>query len=185
MPACREAVMANTPIEKMKPRPHVAFTADRKEVFLENFRQTGVLYISAHAAGVDSVTVHSHIRKDPEFARRAKEAKQLWVDEVLVQEAVRRATKGSHRPIIGGKFRDEVVAEEVVYSDGLMSQLLRANRAEFKEGIGGAVGEGGTGNGTGAAFLVPTAPMTMDEWEAVYGEDARGKTRAEDEAADE
>lgn len=159
------------PIQKLQRKPPVEFTAARKEQFLELYRKNGLLYLSAEIVGVHERTVQDHVKQDPVFGEAYESAKQAWIDEVLVQEAVRRATKGNQRPIVGGKDRDEIVAHEMVYSDQLMALMLRSRRGEFRDGVNG--GEGG-GSG-GGVLLVPTAPMTMDDWEAAFSTDALGK----------
>lgn len=160
------------PSEKMPRKPPVEFTPDRKEVFIEAYRRTGLVYLSAEAAGVSDWTVQDHRKKDPEFNQLCEQAKQRWVDEVLVTEAVRRATEGCEEPIIGGKERDTIVAYKRVYSDGLMSALLRANRQEFRTGET----EAGGGPGSSPVMFIPMAvPGTMDEWEERFSEAAKGQ----------
>lgn len=168
------------PIQKMTRKPPVEFTVERKEQFLQEYRGSGLMWASAAAVGVHERTVQEHMKLDPEFGLLVEQAKQEWIDTVLVAEAVRRATKGVHRPIIGGRFKDEVVAEEQVFSDSLLSQLLKAKRGEFRAGDGS--GEGGAGGGV---LLVPTAPMSMDDWEAAFGELARGQSGLEADDEDE
>lgn len=160
------------PIQKMKPRPVVEFTLERKEQFLALFRENGLLYLSCEKVGVSERTVQDHRKQDPAFGEAYEAAKQTWIDDVLVREALRRATKGTQKPIVGGKFKDEIVAHEQVYSDQLMSLMLKSKRGEFREGAG--AGEGG-GSG-GGVLLVPTAPMSMEDWEAAFSEDAKGQS---------
>jgi hypothetical protein len=167
------------PIQKLNRKPPVEFTAERKEQFLSEYRASGLVYLSAEACGISERTVNEHCKQDPAFAEAFEAAKQAWIDEVLVKEAVRRATQGVRRPIIGGRFKDEVVAEEQVYSDSLMSQLLKAKRGEFRAGEGGAEGGGG-----GGVLMVPAAPLTMDDWETAFGELARGQSGREPEPED-
>lgn len=160
------------PSKMMERKPPVEFTPERKEQFLEAYRQTGLLYRSAELAGISLTTLHDHKKKDQAFAEACEEAKQCWVDEVLVAEAVRRATEGCEEPIIGGKERDTIVAYKKVYSDGLMTALLRANRQEFRTGES----EAGGGPGSSPVMFIPMAvPGSMDEWEDRFSEAAKGQ----------
>ncbi len=169
--------MSGTKLQKLPPKPPVEFTAARKEKFIEEFAKSGLVYATCAAIGINARTYEAHRKTDPEFAARADEAHQYFIDHVLVAAATSRAVKGFKRPILGGRFKDEIVAHEQVYSDGLMSVLLRSKRGEFREGAGSE--SGGVGR-AGGVLLVPTAPMTMDDWEASFGELARGQTRDED-----
>lgn len=164
--------MSRKPIEKMKPKPPVDFTEERKIQFLHHFRETGLMYLSAELVGVSPGTVSDHRRRDPEFDEACEVAKQTWVDQALIAEAVRRATKGTSRPIVGGKFKDEIVAYEQVYSDSLMAMLLRANRGEFKDkdlAGGGAYSNAGAG-----VLIIPASPDGLTQWQEKFGELAKG-----------
>ncbi len=160
------------PIQKMKPKPPVEFTEERKIQYLHHLRQTGLVYRAAELVGIEPGTVSKHRKVDPEFDEACDVAKQMWVDEVLVAEAVRRATKGTSRPIVGGKFKDEIVAYEQVYSDSLMAMLLRANRGEFKDkdlAGGGAYSNAGAG-----VLIIPASPDGLTQWQEKFGELAKG-----------
>lgn len=162
----------SNPIKPMPRKPPVEFTHERKEAFIEAYRRTGLVYLSAEAAGVSDWTVQDHRKKDPEFNQLCEQAKQRWVDEVLVREALRRAVTGIEEPIIGGKFRDEIVTHVRRYSDGLLSSMLRANRQEFRDGQSEASQAAGS---QPVMFIPQAAPATLDDWEARYGEDAKGQ----------
>lgn len=164
----------SAPIEKMPPKPPVYFTVERKEQFLAHLRRTGLRYRSAELTGVSYYTVNDHRNKDAEFRRLFEEAEQAYIDDVLVAAAEERAVRGVQKPIIGGKFKDEVVAHEQVYSDSLLTLLLKSRRKEYKEGV--------DANAAGAAeakasFAVPGAPMSQEEWKARYRDVAKGKTQ--------
>jgi len=130
------------------------------------------LYRAAEQAGISDWTVLEHRKKDPEFGRLVDEAKQRWVDEVLIREATRRAVEGCNEPLLGGKNRDEVVAHRKVYSDGLLTTFLRANRSEFRDG---SENSGGASGSSPVMFIPSAVPTTMDDWEKQCGEDAKGQ----------
>lgn len=160
------------PIEKLKPKPMVPFTSDRKEQYLELFRTHpelgGRKYLCAEAVGVSGSTIDYHVKNDPEFAQALEDARQAWIDEHLFSAALKRARDGVERPIIGGKFKDEIITYERVYSDSLMAMMLRAHRAEFKDAASM------TASGTGGVLIVPGAPATINDWQNQFGDLARG-----------
>ena len=147
----------------------VAFTPERKDTFLEWYRKTGLLALSAQAAGVSSGVIGDHRKKDPLFDELVQEAKEQHTD-MLVQEAQRRAYAGVSKPVIGGKFKDEVVTTVQEYSDRLMELLLKAKREEFRGK------DAATGAGSGGVLIIPGGPESIDDWEAQQGEAARGTT---------
>lgn len=161
----------SAPSQKMERKPPIEFTPARKVAYLENLRKTGLVYLSAEMIGTTSWTIDDHRKKDKEFDKLCAEAKQNWVDS-LVAVATKRAVKGTKKPIIGGKNRDEIVAYERNYSDGLLSTLLRASRQEFRDGQEAAGGAGASGP---VMFIPSAVPQTMDDWEKQHGEAAKGQ----------
>ncbi len=173
------------PIEKLKPKPVVPFTAERKEYYLEMFRNHpefgGRKYLCAEAVGVSSSTIDYHVKLDPEFAEALEDARQAWIDENLFTSALKRARDGIEKAVIGGKFRDEIITYDRIYSDSLMALMLRGARPEYRDGKDGALAA--TGGGNGGVLIVPSAPATINEWQNQFGEMARGTTgrpKAED-----
>jgi len=81
---------------------------------------------SAIAAGVSRSSVYLHRDADEDFKKAWDDAIEQAVDR-LEAEAWRRAFEGTTEPIYSqGKY----VADRVVYSDGLMTTLLKAHRPE-------------------------------------------------------
>ena len=168
-------------IQKLQRKPQVPFTAERKQAYLEMFRYDpdlgGRKFLCAEAIGVSASTLDYHCKYDPEFAEMLEEARQAWIDENLYVPALRRARDGVTKPIIGGKFKDEVVTTVQEYSDSLMLAMLRAHKPEFKEKdptAGGGLGS----TGSGGVMVVPMAPGNVAEWEDLFGKKAQGKTGA-------
>ena len=153
----------------------VPFTSDRKQQFLDLFRShpelKGCRALCAEAVGVSITTLYDHLKRDPEFAEAFEDALQAFIDENVFAPALKRARDGVERPIIGGKFKDEIITYERVYSDSLMAMMLRAHRAEFKDGKDAA---SMTASGTGGVLIVPGAPATINEWQNQFGDLARG-----------
>lgn len=158
-------------------KPPVEFTVERKMMFLELYRKTGLLSRSAELTGVTTNAVREHRSFDPVFDEMVEDAHQCWIDEVLVQNAIKRATVGTQKPIVGGKDRDQIVAYETQYSDALHLALLKSKRPEFKD----------KGNATeteqrnGGVLIVTNSPVHIDHWETLYGDMADGSKAANKE----
>lgn len=164
------------PIEKYKrPKPMVTFTPERKQQYLELLRShpdlKGCRALCAEAVGISMHTVYDHMKRDPEFAQAFEDAIQAFIDENLFAAALKRARDGVERPIIGGKFKDEIVAHERVYSDSIMLAMLRAHRPEFKDKADAGAAPGGN---SGGVMIIPSAPSSLTDWQSQYGELAKG-----------
>lgn len=162
-------------IQKLQPKPTVPFTAERKQQYIDLFRTHpdfgGRKYLCAEAVGVSGSTIDYHVKHDPEFAEALENARQAWIDEHIMTPALRRARDGVEKPILGGRFKDEIITYERVYSDSLMAMMLRAHRSEFKDGKDAATM--GT-TGSGGVLIVPGAPATINDWQNQFGDLARG-----------
>lgn len=158
------------PREMYRGRPPLPFTEERKARYVALLQETGLKYVSADAVGVDMETVRAHAKVDEAFARAVDTAQQIWIERNLITESVRRAMTGVDKPIIGGRFKDEIVATERVYSDGLMTVLLKALRPEFRDGPS-AVATAGVNAGV---MIIPAAPPSMADWQTQFGESAKG-----------
>ena len=165
--------MARTKRPPLRPKPPVEFTHERKLQFLEYFRSdpdmAGRKGLCAEAVGIAGSTVSTHLKKDPEFKEMYDDVHQAWIDENLVGPALRRARDGVPKSVIGGKFRDEVIAVDRVYSDTLMLAMLKAHRPEYRDKDQAATS--GTGGGV---MVIPSAPPNARTWENEFGELAKG-----------
>lgn len=150
-------------------KPSVEFTEERKVRFLEAYRQSGMLYLSARHAGVCQQTVANHRAADKPFDAACEHALQERLDEIELT-ALDRAMNGVAEPVIGGKDRDQVITTIRRYSDSLMSQILRAKRIEYREKLQADV------NIKGGVLVLPTKPQNDVDWEKEHGEAARGQT---------
>jgi hypothetical protein len=98
--------------------------------FLAALAECGIITHAAKAAGVDRSCVFRYRQDNPEFAAEVEQAIEQAVDE-LEAEARRRALKGVEEPVYQGGV---LVGTRVVFSDALMSLLLRGRRkAVFAE----------------------------------------------------
>jgi hypothetical protein len=154
-------------------KPSVEFTLERRMRFLFELRRTGLMYLAASLAGVSTSSVNTARKDDRAFDEAVKEAKNRYVDEVLIVAATKRAVEGVQRPMLGGKFRDEIICYETVYSDGLLQMLIKGQRPEYRDSGGGDAGK--YAQDGGGVVIVPSAPATPEEWEAQCGEMANPK----------
>lgn len=157
--------------------PPVEFTYGRRMRYLYELKTYGLLHLAAEKVGVSMSTVRKWRKNEPEFDEACEEARQRYIDGVLVTAAHQRAVHGVERPIIGGRFKDEIVATETVYSDSLLALLLRTARPEFRPSNEAV----GTGNNSvkynlanGGVLIIPQAPATPEEWEEQIGASLRG-----------
>jgi hypothetical protein len=94
---------------------------------IQEFRRTGRVDLAAAAAGCDRDSHYLWLKSDPEYAAEFEAAREQ-VAGLLEDEAVRRATKGTLKPVsIGGQLH--FVYE---FSDRLLEFLLKCrNRPVF------------------------------------------------------
>lgn len=171
-------------MKKMEPfkrrKPHVPCTPERQQKFLEFFRGHvpgheelgGRKWLCAEAVGVSYSAIRNHRQKDPVFDEAFEEARECWVDENLLGNAVKRAVEGVQQHALGGKDRDEAIPLNVAYSDGIMSMLLKGHRHQYRESHTG--GDGASEGG--GVMIIPANPATTEDWEQSYSEMAKGKT---------
>lgn len=98
-----------------------------EDVFLEAFRNSGIIRTALSAAGITYPLLHRRVKSDPEFAQQYEYARRDAV-AILERAAWKRAVSGveRRRTIF---YKGKAVGEEVVteYSDGLLKFLLTAN----------------------------------------------------------
>lgn len=117
------------------PTPLPAWVPD----FLDHYRRTGLLASCARAVGTTTRKVNQLIKENVEFSEAFKEAHELAIDE-LESEARRRGLDGVDK---GVYYKGKRVDTEKQYSDSLLRDLLKADRAKFQDkvqhlGAGGA-----------------------------------------------
>lgn len=165
------------PMQMLPPKPRVEFTAELKERFLEEYGKTALRAQSAALCGIALRTFEEHYTKDLEFRERVREAKRLYVENVYVAQARMFALEGVEEPIIGGQFRDEIVAYKKNLSTDMLKFLIRRDDATFRDGAE-RQDEDGTGQTQGESGLVgivlPGKAMSNDDWKQRYQNAARG-----------
>lgn len=98
----------------------------RKEIILEAIRAGHSFRKACEAAGVSTQTGRNWRKDDPLFDEAYHQAVEDGTD-LLEDEARRRAVDGVERDVY---YQGDVVGQETVYSDGLLTTLLKANRPE-------------------------------------------------------
>lgn len=106
---------------------------EAQKLFLDVLEITGSVRAACDACGIMAVsTVEHHMNRDPDFEQRFEAAMQRHRDQ-LYAAAVQRAVHGYDVPIVGGPYKDEIVAYERKYSDSLLALLLKRHIPEFRE----------------------------------------------------
>lgn len=132
------------------------FNARRKGTFLKVLGKTGLINKSAAAAGVHPSTVYEHIQHDPEFKAEVERVRTDF-NERLEAEAYRRAVDGYDEPVYQ---KGERVGFRRVFSDGLLTLMLKKNIPEYRDKITADVNHSGS-----AVLVVPLTPEDSREWE--------------------
>lgn len=136
----------------------VKFGSEEKMRFLEHYGKYGRKADAARAAGVCTETVNQHIKNDPAFALAVIECKALRADRIEAQ-AWHVAVEGVDEPIVGGEFKDEVVAHKKVYATNILAMLMKQSNPEYREKSELDL------NATGGGVLVVPAMLTPDQAE--------------------
>ena len=110
----------------------VKFDDAAKSMSLEMFSKTGRMSDAAMIAGVSSSTIRDHLSRDQEFSAAWEIAREQYCDHVtaLVEK---RGFEGIEEPILGGKYKDEVVAHKRVFSDSLAMMHAKRYVPEYRE----------------------------------------------------
>lgn len=114
-------------------------TDEVKANFLFALEELGNEADAAAVAGCSTSGIRRHADPeancyDPEFAEAWANARDSFVAS-LYKAAISRATEGWLEPIIGGEFRDRVVANKPVFSDRLLEVLLKRYDHNFRDRV--------------------------------------------------
>ena len=112
-------------------------TDNIKAAFLFAVAELGSDQAAADAVGCSVSGLKRHTDAnlscfDPEFTEAWGEAKERF-NATLLNAAFSRAVNGWQEPIIGGEFRDEVVAHKPMFSDRLLELLLKRFDPNYRE----------------------------------------------------
>ena len=125
-----------------------------KNTFLEELSRTGLLAKSARAVGTNSRRIRSECDLNKEFEYEMQEALLLYAEKVQA-ELARRAIEGVKEVVY---FQGQKCGTKTVYSDSLLTQLVKAKSPEFREKISVDTTIHG-----GVLLTLPTA-QTQNEW---------------------
>lgn len=138
----------------------VYFDDDRKEIFLQAFRETGRMEHSAQKAGTTSNTVRQHMKNDVQFAEAVETAKEHYADkrrEVVDELFFNPPTKVT-------KYKTgEILSEEKVLMPQVIVRYMEANIPEWKPKSDAVI------NNAGGVIIMPTAVSSAEEWEKMFG----------------
>lgn len=112
----------------------LALVQHHRRVFLDAYAELGHWAPALREAQLPWRVVRNWMLSDPEFAEEVEFAKQRYVGN-LCRAAHQRAVEGWEVPIVGGQFRDEVVAHERRYSDRLLEVMLKRHDPNFRENV--------------------------------------------------
>lgn len=180
------AVMAHQTSEQYIPKPRVAFTQERMEQFLELYSKSGRKAESAEMCGVGCSVVSEREKTDKAWAAAVAEAHAQFVSR-LEKAAFKRAVKGVKKPIVGrvGKDEDGIITYEVVYSDKMLTELLRRHSPDYRQSNIPAPSVAVTQVGGGVLILPGSTPPDPAAWEQQFSTLAQGRTYMPQDAKDE
>jgi hypothetical protein len=103
-----------------------------KPVWLEAFSELGTVSAACEVAAVGRTTVYQARQQDETFALAWADLEERTTER-MEREAYRRAVEGVRSDIF---FRDQVVGEEVKYSDTLLIFMLKSRRPDvYRENV--------------------------------------------------
>ncbi len=108
-----------------RPKTYNVFGPELHDAYLEALEKNEGLYAAtAKVLGCKQTDIHDYRRDNFLFDQECKEVEQRVRDKIIA-EVHRRGVQGIKKAIIGGRDRNEVVHEEVVYSDQLLLALAK------------------------------------------------------------
>ena len=108
------------------------FTDHAKAQFLLIYAETANFTAAARAVGIAPVTVAEHRKVDPEFDLACQHAQACYRDKVA-EHARDLIMNGVERPIMGGRFKDKIVAHETVFPTALIQMELRRTDPDYRD----------------------------------------------------
>jgi hypothetical protein len=156
--------------EQVRNLSRIKLDDEQKSIFLEIFSKTNRKTFAAAMAGVTWQCVKNHIDRDPEFAECFEEARNQYAD--MVERVAREVgQEGIYEPILGGRFKDEVVAHKRVVATNILAMQMKRSNPEYREKAELDL------NHKGGVLVVP-AKMSVEDWVSQFG-----SPEAQDDAA--
>lgn len=104
-------------------------TPKKKEKFLRTIAECADVSKAAKAIGVSRAACYQHRKKDSDFAKAWKEAKESALDG-MEAECYRRVVIGVDKPIT---YQGKITATYKDYSDRLLMFYLKKHRPEYRD----------------------------------------------------
>jgi hypothetical protein len=149
----------------------IKFDDPAKQRFLEEFSKWNLMTPSAAAAGVSLQTVQNHLKNDEEFIAAFENCKINYRDRVIAH-GQKLIFDGIEEPIIGGEFRNEIIAHKQVIFPNLVAMEMRKVDPDYKDR------KELDHKNTGGCVIVAPSGMTAEEW--IISEQESNKKTAED-----
>lgn len=147
-------------------------TQDGQTIFLEVLEVTGNIRAAMDAIGMMShASLNGALERMPDFNERFEAAMERH-RATIYKAAHARAVHGYDVPIIGGQFKDEIVAYERKYSDSLMAMMLKRHIKEFAETSGKGANvtvNNSTTNQTATLGMVDLSTLTKKQRDQLRG----------------
>jgi len=137
----------------------ITFDDERKAIYLQHLAETDRRGHAAKAAGVSLETVRKHRMNDPVFDEACIQARQEYADNL--QKEVRELMKGWNKPMLGGQFKDEIIANERIIPLPLLQMEMKRAIPEYREGAGRG-DDGAVEKGVGV--IVVPAEASYEGW---------------------
>jgi hypothetical protein len=109
----------------------IGFDDTRKGIYLRHLSEFGRKMQAARCAGVSANCVLDHYNNDSEFAAAVEEALKDYADRV--QALAWKLMEGVKKPIVGGKFKDEIITHEIVHATNLLAMEMKKTNPEYKD----------------------------------------------------
>lgn len=104
-----------------------AHRQQRLDEFLETYTEIGTIANASRLTGVNPRTIYEAIDRDPDFAKRFKDAREAATD-ALEMECRKRATDGETEPVY---YQGAIVGYNKRKSDTCLLALLNAYRSDL------------------------------------------------------
>lgn len=150
------------------------FTPKVQTLFCEHLSILGRVTHAARAAGISPLTVRNMEKNNPEFAEMMAEAQMEYRDKIAA-EVYRRAVEGWDVPIVGGQFKDQVVAHERKFSDRLLEMEAKRVDPGYREKQTVNVGQ------QGGVIVISASPANKEDWRDSYNATPIDVTPTKDE----
>jgi hypothetical protein len=149
--------------KKFRNRNPYKFTLKVQLLFCEHLSILGRVTHAARASGISPLTVKAAEKNDPNFAEMVGLAQMEYRDKVAA-EVYRRAIEGWDVPIIGGQWKDQVVAHERRYSDRLLEMEAKRVDSGYREKQALNIGQ------AGGVIVINASPSEKEPWRAKYNQ---------------